>query len=107
MADDDFNGDPWADDEIDYDFSFDYGPLSILGAYDPGARPEPDPEVEREFQASEELRDILRNGGANLRTMQKLEIMSYDELEAKVREDLKARLKAIGGRIALLLLGAS
>jgi hypothetical protein len=39
--------------------------------------------------------------------MQKLEIMSYDELEAKVREDLKARLKAIGGRIALLLLGAS
>ena len=107
MADDDFNGDPWADDEIDYDFSFDYEPLSILGAYDPGARPEPDPEVEREFQASEELRDILRNGGANLRTMQKLEIMSYDELEAKVREDLKARLKAIGGRIALLLLGAS
>jgi hypothetical protein len=97
MADDDFSGDPWAPESTEYDAGIDY--LSEIDAYDP--------DEERAVLACLELQVILTNGRAELGTMQELEIMSYDELKAKVREHLKARLKAIGGRIALLLLGAS
>ncbi|MBZ5697671.1 MAG: hypothetical protein LAN18_03900 [Acidobacteriia bacterium] len=66
-----------------------------------------DPDEEREALTCLELRVILTNGRAEPQTMQELETMSYDELKAKVRDDLKARLKAIGDRIALLLLSSS
>ncbi len=52
--------------------------------------------------ACSELRVLVKSGRAEPQTMQELEIMSCDELKAKVRENLKARLRAIGDRIALL-----
>jgi hypothetical protein len=59
---------------------------SEIDAYDP----------DEGHEACLELRLILKNFELEL------EIMSYDELKAKVREHLKTRLKAIGNRIAVL-----
>jgi hypothetical protein len=61
----------------------------------------------REALACLELRAVVKNGRAEPGAMQELETMPYDELKAKVREHLRARLKAIGERIALLLLSSS
>ena len=66
-----------------------------------------DTDEERDALVYLELRVILKNGRGEPETMQELETMSYDELKAKVHEDLNARLKAIGSRIAFLLLSSS
>jgi hypothetical protein len=92
MADEDFSGDPWAPDLDDIDYDYMDG-LSEIDAYDPNEG--------HEALACLELRVILKNYGVELETM------SSDELRAKVQEDLKARLKAIGDRIASLLLSSS
>jgi len=90
MADEDFSGDPWAADldDIDYDY---IDSLSALDALDDSS------DDDDYFQ----LQVVLMECGAGPG------LMSYDELKARVREHLKARLKAIGERIAFLLLSSS
>jgi len=112
MADEDFSGDPWAVSRrniaSDLDHIDDHYILrSWIASRIRNVRTEgPDLDeimgaIDAYDEACAELRVILKNYGVEV------ESMSYDELKAKVHEDLKARLKAIGERIALLLLSSS